>query len=138
VQAAEGSRRRTGTCLRSRPRPDVDERGRGAQAALFDAAFEPSITAKTPPPGQDIIQRARTRSISGVSLADLQLQGAIPAQLAARQKSDGALREDVYRAGTPDGKCAPVCTPCTEEGDRVLSRRRARVADPAQARSSPG
>src|SRR5262245_12654077 len=38
---------------------------------IFDASFEPMITAKTPPPGQDILQASANNFYQGVSLADM-------------------------------------------------------------------
>src|SRR6185436_16379036 len=41
------------------------------RASIFDPAFEPMITAKTPPPGHDIIQASSNTFYRGVTLADL-------------------------------------------------------------------
>ena len=41
------------------------------QASIFDPAFEPMITAKTPPPGKDILQASANTFYQGVSLEDL-------------------------------------------------------------------
>jgi dipeptidyl-peptidase-3 len=41
------------------------------QRPIFDPSFEPMITAKTPPAGQDIVQASANNFYQGVSLADL-------------------------------------------------------------------
>ncbi len=71
---------------------------------LFDPKFEVSITEKDPPAGQDILQASSNNYYQGVSLADL--KGFVETHpLDSRLvKKDGKLVEEVYRAGTPDGK----------------------------------
>jgi dipeptidyl-peptidase III len=77
------------------------------KASIFDAAFEPMITAKTPPPGKDILQASANNFYQGVTLADLKtFQERYP--LTSRVVKDGSgIHEEVYRAGTPDGKVPP-------------------------------
>src|SRR5262249_48734505 len=78
------------------------------RAALFDAAFEPTLTAKTPPPGQDLVQASSNTFYRGVTLQDLKdFRDAHPLNSRVLKGADGALREEVYRAGTPDGRVAP-------------------------------
>ncbi|PTL84417.1 peptidase [Vitiosangium sp. GDMCC 1.1324] len=77
----------------------------GLRPSLFDAGFEPQLTAKTPPAGQDLLTAsANTAYGRGVSLKDLEgFQEKNP--LNSRVvKVDGKLVEQVFRAGTPDGK----------------------------------
>lgn len=79
----------------------------GLGRSLFDAGFEPQLTAKTPPAGQDLLTAsANTAYGRGVSLKDLEgFQEKNP--LNSRVvKVDGKLVEQVFRAGTPDGKVA--------------------------------
>ena len=48
--------------------------------------------------------------------------------------ADGTIREEVYRAGTPDGTVPPgLYAVYPEQGERYLDKARA-VADPAQAK----
>ncbi len=78
------------------------------KAAFFDVGFEPMTTAKSPQGGKDIIQASSNTFYEGVTLADLKAfhdQHALNSRLVRGR--DGALREEVYRAGTPDGKVAP-------------------------------
>ena len=75
--------------------------------AIFDPAFEPMTTTKTPPAGKDIVQASANTFYQGVSLADLKgFTEHFP--LNSRLVKDGkGIREEVYRAGTPDGKIPP-------------------------------
>src|SRR6185436_5637452 len=77
------------------------------KASIFDPAFEPSITVKTPPAGKDILQASANNFYQGVSLEDLKgFEERYP--LNSRVVKDGrGIREEVYRAGTPDGKVPP-------------------------------
>ena len=77
------------------------------RASLFDANFEPTMTVKNPRAGLDILQASANNFYSGLSLADLkdfQEKYPLNSRLAKR---GGRLVEDVYRAGTPDGKVKP-------------------------------
>jgi dipeptidyl-peptidase III len=77
------------------------------QAPLFDPRFQPQITAKTPPPGEDILTASSNNYYQGVRLGDLkgfQEKNPLNSRLV---KKNGKLVEEVYRAGTPDGKVPP-------------------------------
>jgi dipeptidyl-peptidase-3 len=66
---------------------------------LFDASFEPMVTSKNPPPGQDILTASANNLYDGVTLADL--DGFTERyELNARLVKTGAgLVEEVYRVG---------------------------------------
>jgi len=104
------------------------------RASLFDASFEPTITAKTPPPGQDIIQASSNTFYRGVTVADLNgFRAQYPLNSRVVKGADGALREEVYRAGTPDGRVPPgLYAVYLKKANEYLEKARA-VADPAQA-----
>jgi dipeptidyl-peptidase-3 len=75
--------------------------------SLFDPDFEPTITAKSPRGGQDILEASANNFYFGVKLADLTgftERYPLNSRLA---KINGHLVEQVYRAGTPDGKIPP-------------------------------
>ncbi|WP_375770079.1 dipeptidyl peptidase 3 [Archangium gephyra] len=77
----------------------------GLRPSLFDAGFEPQLTSKAPPPGQDLLTAsANTAYGRGVTLKDLEgFQEKNP--LNSRVvKVDGKLVEQVFRSGTSDGK----------------------------------
>jgi dipeptidyl-peptidase III len=76
--------------------------------AIFDPSFEPMVTAKTPPEGQDILQASSNTFYRGVTLAELKtFQEHYPLNSRVVKGSDGTLHEEVYRAGTPDGRVRP-------------------------------
>jgi dipeptidyl-peptidase-3 len=76
--------------------------------ALFDPNFEPTITTKSPPAGLDILQASSNNFYSGVRLLDLKgFQEHYPLDSQLAKMKDGKLVEQVYRAGTPDGRIPP-------------------------------
>ena len=107
--------------------------------ALFDANFEPSITAKTPPAGQDILQASSNTFYQGVTLQDLKgFTEKYPLNSRIVKAANGSLREDVYRAGTPDGK-VPAGLYATFLKRAVFYLEKARAAaEPAQAKVIDG
>ena len=103
------------------------------KASIFDAAFEPMTTAKTPPPGKDILQASANTFYQGVTLEDLKnFQEQYP--LTSRVVKDArGIREEVYRAGTPDGRVPPgLYATYLKKAIGYLEKARA-IADPAQA-----
>jgi dipeptidyl-peptidase III len=104
------------------------------QASLFDPAVAPVITAKTPPPGQDIIQASSNTFYHGVTLADLKnFHELHPLNSRVVKGANGQIREEIYRAGTPDGKVPPgLYAVYLKKANEYLEKARA-VADPPQA-----
>jgi dipeptidyl-peptidase-3 len=102
--------------------------------ALFDPNIEPITTAKTPPPGKDIIQASSNTFYRGVTLDDLKnFRDQFPLNSRVVKGPDGTVREEVYRAGTPDGKVAPgLYAVYLKRAIEFLERARA-SADTAQA-----
>ena len=87
---------------------DVTREVEALRASLFDPAFEPMSTAKSPVGGKDIIQASSNTFYPGVSLDDLKgFQEKYPLNSRVVKGADGKLTELVYRAGTPDGKVPP-------------------------------
>ena len=103
--------------------------------ALFDDQFEPMITAKTPPPGKDIVQASANTFYRGVTLEDLKtFAERFPLNSRVVRGPDGTIREEVYRAGTPDGKVSPgLYALYLKKAIGFLQKAQA-VADPAQAK----
>jgi dipeptidyl-peptidase III len=100
---------------------------------LFDAQFEPMVTAKSPGPGQDLLQASCNTFYAGVTLADLKDFKDVYA-LNSRVVKDpaGAIHERVYRAGTPDGKVpAGLYAIYLRRANGYLAEAQ-RFADPAQ------
>ncbi len=87
---------------------DVKREVESLRASLFDPAFEPMITAKSPTGGKDTIEASSNTFYEGVSLNDLKgFQEKYPLNSRVVKGKDGKLEELVYGAGTPDGKVAP-------------------------------
>ena len=104
------------------------------RASLFDPAFEPMITAKSPTGGKDTIQASANTFYQNVSLADLQgFKDQYPLNSRVVKSADGKLTELVYRAGTPDGKVAPgLYATFLKKSVECFQKARA-YAEPAQA-----
>jgi dipeptidyl-peptidase-3 len=102
-------------------------------AAVFDARFEPMTTAKTPPAGTDIVQASANTFYQGVTLADLKgFTEHFPLNSRVVKDAKG-IREEVYRAGTPDGKVPPGLYAAYLKKANEYLQRAAENADPAQA-----
>ncbi|HEV7519268.1 MAG TPA: peptidase, partial [Thermoanaerobaculia bacterium] len=104
------------------------------RAPLFDPAYAVSITVKDPPPGQDILTASSNNFYHGVTLADLKGFAEKNPLNSRLVKVNGRLVEQVYRAGTPDGKVPPgLYARELQAVDRELEAA-ALAAGPAQAR----
>ncbi len=105
------------------------------RAALLDPDFEPMLTAKSPRAGQDIIQASSNSFYEGVTLADLKaFHDAYPLNSRVVRGKDGKLREEVYRAGTPDGKIPPgLYATFLRRANEYLAKAK-QLAEPGQAK----
>jgi dipeptidyl-peptidase III len=76
--------------------------------SLFDANYQPMMTAKSPQGNLDMIQASANNFYYGVSMADLKnFKDKYPLNSRLVKSDMGALVEEVYRVGTPDGKVPP-------------------------------
>jgi dipeptidyl-peptidase-3 len=105
------------------------------RASLFDPDFEPMLTAKSPRAGQDIIQASSNDFYEGLTLADLSdFHDAYPLNSRVVKGKDGKLHEQVYRAGTADGKISPgLYATFLKRADEYLGKAQ-QFADPGQAK----
>src|SRR6266851_4855283 len=105
------------------------------RASLFDPNFEPMITAKNPGSGLDAIQASSNTFYEGVMQPDLKdFHDEHPLNSRVVKGKDGRLHEEVYRAGTPDGKVAPgLYATYLKRANEYLARAHS-VADPGQAK----
>ncbi len=103
--------------------------------SLFDPDFQPMTTAKSPQGGKDIVESsANTFYGPGVTLADLKdFNAKYPLNSRVVKGPDGTLKEEVYRAGTPDGSVPPgLYAIFLKRANDYLAKAQA-VADPQQA-----
>jgi dipeptidyl-peptidase-3 len=112
---------------------DLDRELAALRPTLFDANFEPTITAKSPQSGKDILQSSANNFYAGVSLADLKnFHDAHPLNSRLVKNAQGKLVEEVYRTGTPDGKVPPgLYAEFLKKANDYLERARA-YAEPGQ------
>jgi len=87
---------------------DLDRELNDLRPSLFDPAFEPTITAKSPQGRLDILQASANNFYAGVGLADVKdFHESHPLNSRLVKSRDGKLVEEVYRAGTPDRTIPP-------------------------------
>jgi dipeptidyl-peptidase-3 len=67
--------------------------------AFFDPEFEPMVTAKTPPKGQDILTASANNMYVGLTMKDLEGYHEAHPLNSRLVKKDGAMVEEVYRVG---------------------------------------
>ena len=104
------------------------------QAPLFDPQFEPKITEKNPPPGEDILTASSNNYYQGVTLKELTGFAEKNPLNSRLVKRDGRLVEEVYRAGTPDGKVQPGLYARQLKAVNQELEEAAKLADPQQAK----
>ena len=104
------------------------------RASLFDPNFQPMIIAKSPEGNKDILQASSNNFYSGVSLPDLKgFTEQHPLNSRLVKDKLGKLHEEVYRAGTPDGRVPPGrYAVYLRRANEYLEKARA-VANPQQA-----
>src|SRR5262245_28965466 len=140
-QAALNAHRNGGFTMKSGDVPalpkaaDLERELRELGPSFFDPNVEPITTAKTPPPGKDIIQASSNTFYRGVTLEDLKnFREKYPLMSRVVKGPDGTIREEVYRAGTPDGRVPPgLYAAYLEKAIEYLDKARA-VADTAQGK----
>jgi dipeptidyl-peptidase-3 len=87
---------------------DLNRELAALRPSLFDANFEPLITAKSPRGNLDIIQASANNFYMGLTLADLaHFHETHPLNSRLVKDASGKLVEEIYRAGTADGKTPP-------------------------------
>jgi len=117
-----------------RSQADLDKELEALRPSLFDPNFQPMITAKSPQGNLDILQASANNFYSNVSMAELKnFHDAYPLNSRLVRTKDGKLVEEVWRAGTPDGKVPPgMYAEFLKKADEYLEKARA-YADPGQA-----
>jgi dipeptidyl-peptidase-3 len=102
--------------------------------SFFDPAYEPLTTAKSPAGGKDIVQASANNFYLGVTLADLKNFNEKYRLNSRVVKESGRLVEEVYRAGTPDGRVkAGLYADYLKRANGYFEKAKA-YAEPAQAK----
>src|SRR5205809_222119 len=97
--AAARAAHAAGASFRLKRGETLDELLARLEPMFFDPSFEPSVTTKTPPAGQDILTASANNLHVGVTMDDLcgfSEQHPLNSRLV---KKDGRLVEEVYRIG---------------------------------------
>ncbi len=87
-----------------RDRETLDDLLTRLRPMFFDASFDPSVTTKTPPRGQDLLQASANNLYVGVTMDDLDGFAERYPLNARLVKRDGSLVEEVYRIGGMYGR----------------------------------
>ena len=96
VRAAHAAEK-SGATFPRQPGETLDDTLARMRPLFFDVDFEPTVTAKTPPPGQDILISSANNLYDGVTMNDLEgYRESFPLN-SRLVKQDGKLREEVYR-----------------------------------------
>ena len=90
---------RAGARFPVRDGEDLDGMAARMTPLFFDPDFEPTVTNKTPGPGQDMLLASANNLYKGVSMADLETFDEEYPLTSRLVKVDGRLVEEVYRIG---------------------------------------
>jgi dipeptidyl-peptidase-3 len=100
---------------------------------IFDADYKPMMTVKAPPAGQDKLTASGNNLHEGVTSVEAAKFAAKYTLNSRLIKRNGRLVEEIYRAGTPDGKVPPGRYANFLNRSIAHLEMAAQVADPAQA-----
>ena len=90
---------RAGARFPLRDGEDLDRLAARMTPLFFDPDFEPTVTSKTPGPGEDMLLASANNLYKGVSMADLETFDEEYPLTSRLVKVDGRLVEEVYRVG---------------------------------------
>src|ERR1700722_12570304 len=93
--------------LRNGATSSIEKDAKDLDKPIFDPDFQPMQTMKNPKNGEDPLQASGNNFYSGVTLKDLQGFTEHYPLNSRLVKKNGKLDEEVYRAGTLDGKILP-------------------------------
>jgi dipeptidyl-peptidase-3 len=105
----------------------------GLERPIFDGYYRTFLTAKTPPPGEDVLTASGNNLYENVTREDVAGISEHYALNSRIVKRDGYVFEEVWRAGTPDGKVPPGRY--ADHIRRIIAHleQAASVAEPSQA-----
>jgi dipeptidyl-peptidase-3 len=111
----------------------LDELLARLEKPIFDVNYKTFLTAKTPPPGQDVLTASGNNLYENVTRADAEKFTGLYPLNSRLVKRDGRVFEEVWRAGTPDGKVPPGLYAAYIRRVIAHLEQAAAVAEPAQA-----
>ena len=88
-------------------RKGLDAKLKRLEQPVFDPAHRPFLTVKSPPAGQDVLTASSANFYENVAADDLRNFTENYALNSTVVKRGGKIREEIWRAGTPDGKIPP-------------------------------
>ncbi len=98
--AAACAAQRAGATFPLRDGETLDALLRRLAPMFFDAEFEPTVTAKTPPPGLDMLTASANNLYRNVTAKDLDgFEERHPLNSRVVKRDDGTIVEEVYRVG---------------------------------------
>ena len=111
----------------------LDAKLKRLEQPIFDANYKPVLTAKNPPPGQDILTASAVNYYENVTLAEVEKVKGRYGLNSRVAKRAGKLTEEVWRAGTPDRKVPPGRYAAYIRRIIASLEKAAEVAEPEQA-----
>ena len=116
---------------------DVAAELKDLRPSLFDPAFEPIITAKSPQGNRDILQASANNFYKGVSLADLKgFQEKYPLNSRLVKDGSGKIVEEVTAPALPMARFRQAATRSTSKRPTNSWRRRRPPRSPSRRRRS--
>ena len=104
LAAAAHAAEKAGGSFPVMPRETLDQLLARLKPAFFDPDVEPMVTAKTPPPGKDILTASANNLYLSVTMKDLEGYRESHPLNSRLVKADGKVVEEVYRVGGRYGK----------------------------------
>jgi dipeptidyl-peptidase III len=103
--AAAHAAARAGALFPTCPNESLDALLDRLRPMFFDPDFEPMVTAKTPPPGMDLLSASANNLYRGVTMAELDsIEERYPLNSRLVKRPDGLIVEEVYRSGELYGR----------------------------------
>lgn len=97
--AAAHAAQRAGAAFPVRGSETLDQLLARLEPQFFDLNVDPMVTAKTPPPGKDILTASANNLYAGVSMKDVEAHRERYPLNSRLVKGPGGLVEEIYRAG---------------------------------------
>ncbi len=99
LNAAAHAAEKNGASFPTRSGESLDQLLERLRPAFFDPAVDPTVTAKTPPPGEDILSASANNLYAGVAMRDLEGFRERHPLNSRLVRTNGRLVEEVYRIG---------------------------------------